>query len=94
MQAEVLALLRDLHAELGFGCLFISHDLGVVHELTDRVAVLRAGRLVESGPTADVFAAPHDRYTAELLASVPTPDPAAQRARRAARQRLTAGAAR
>ncbi|MFI2488889.1 dipeptide ABC transporter ATP-binding protein [Promicromonospora kroppenstedtii] len=88
VQAEVLQVLRDLHAELGFGCLFISHDLGVVHELTDRVAVLRAGRLVESGPTPEVFRAPREPYTAELLASVPTPDPAAQRERRAARQAL------
>ncbi|MFD7310311.1 dipeptide ABC transporter ATP-binding protein [Promicromonospora sp. NPDC059942] len=88
VQAEVLQVLRDLHAELGFGCLFISHDLGVVHELTDRVAVLRSGRLVESGATAEVFSAPRELYTAELLASVPTPDPVAQRARRAARLRL------
>jgi len=92
VQAEVLDLLRDLHAELGFGCLFISHDLGVVHELTDRVAVLRSGRLVESGPTARVFSAPREVYTAELLASVPAPDPAQQRARREARHRLAAGA--
>lgn len=90
VQAEVLQVLKDLHAELGFGCLFISHDLGVVHELTDRVAVLRAGRLVESGRTADVFSAPRELYTAELLASVPTPDPVAQRERREARQRLAA----
>ncbi|MFJ3407607.1 dipeptide ABC transporter ATP-binding protein [Promicromonospora sp. NPDC090134] len=88
VQAEVLQVLRDLHAELGFGCLFISHDLGVVHELTDRVAVLRSGRLVESGATAEVFSAPRELYTAELLASVPTPDPLAQRDRRAARLRL------
>ncbi|PUB29774.1 peptide/nickel transport system ATP-binding protein [Promicromonospora sp. AC04] len=88
VQAEVLQVLRDLHEELGFGCLFISHDLGVVHELTDRVAVLRSGRLVESGPTAEVFSAPRELYTAELLASVPTPDPAAQRERREARLRL------
>ncbi|MGI5189812.1 dipeptide ABC transporter ATP-binding protein [Promicromonospora sp. CA-289599] len=94
VQAEVLQVLKDLHAELGFGCLFISHDLGVVHELTDRVAVLRAGRLVESGRTADVFSAPRELYTAELLASVPTPDPVAQRERREARQRLAPGAAR
>ena len=93
VQAEVLQVLRDLHDELGFGCLFISHDLGVVHELTDRVAVLRAGRLVESGTTADVFSAPRELYTAELLASVPTPDPAAQRERREARHRLVSSAA-
>ncbi|GHH73254.1 dipeptide ABC transporter ATP-binding protein [Promicromonospora soli] len=93
VQAEVLQVLRDLHAELGFGCLFISHDLGVVHELTDRVAVLRSGRLVESGPTAEVFSAPREQYTAELLASVPTPDPGAQRERREARLRLVSGAA-
>jgi peptide/nickel transport system ATP-binding protein len=93
VQAEVLQVLRDLHEELGFGCLFISHDLGVVHELTDRVAVLRAGRLVESGPTADVFSAPRELYTAELLASVPTPDPGAQRERREARHRLVTSAA-
>ncbi len=93
VQAEVLQVLRDLHEELGFGCLFISHDLGVVHELTDRVAVLRSGRLVESGPTAEVFRAPRELYTAELLASVPTPDPAAQRERREARLRLVSSAA-
>jgi peptide/nickel transport system ATP-binding protein len=93
VQAEVLQVLRDLHAELGFGCLFISHDLGVVHELTDRVAVLRSGRLVESGPTAEVFSAPRELYTAELLASVPTPDPGAQRERREARLRLVSDAA-
>jgi peptide/nickel transport system ATP-binding protein len=93
VQAEVLQVLRDLHEELGFGCLFISHDLGVVHQLTDRVAVLWAGRLVESGTTADVFSAPRELYTAELLASVPTPDPAAQRDRRLARQRLVSAAA-
>ncbi|MFI8525622.1 dipeptide ABC transporter ATP-binding protein [Promicromonospora sukumoe] len=91
VQAEVLQVLRDLHAELGFGCLFISHDLGVVHELTDRVAVLRSGRLVESGATADVFSAPRELYTAELLASVPAPDPVAQRERREARLRLASG---
>ena len=86
VQAEVLDVLRSLHAELGFGCLFVSHDLGVVNELTERVIVMRAGRIVEQGRTADVLRAPRERYTQELLASVPSPDPVAQRERlRAAR---------
>ncbi|MGO1628041.1 MAG: dipeptide ABC transporter ATP-binding protein [Microbacterium sp.] len=88
VQAEVLDVLRSLHAELGFGCLFVSHDLGVVNELTERVIVMRAGRIVEQGRTADVLRAPRERYTQELLASVPSPDPVAQRERRAARAGL------
>ena len=88
VQAEVLDVLRSLHADLGFGCLFVSHDLGVVNELTERVIVMRAGRIVEQGRTADVLRAPRERYTQELLASVPSPDPVAQRERRAARAGL------
>ncbi|MGI6879124.1 ABC transporter ATP-binding protein [Microbacterium sp. gxy059] len=88
VQAEVLDVLRSLHAELGFGCLFVSHDLGVVNQLTDRVVVMRRGRIVEQGRTADVLRAPRELYTQELLASVPSPDPVAQRERRAARAGL------
>jgi peptide/nickel transport system ATP-binding protein len=88
VQAEVLDVLRALHAELGFGCLFVSHDLGVVNQLTQRVVVMRRGRIVEQGLTADVLRAPRELYTQELLASVPSPDPVAQRERRAARAGL------
>lgn len=89
VQAEVLAVLRGLHADLGFGCLFISHDLGVINEMTGRVVVLRHGRIVEQGTTDSVLRAPRRLYTKELLTSVPTPDPAAQRARRQARHALS-----
>ena len=82
VQANVLGLLAKLHREFGFGCLFISHDLAVVDQLCDRVAVLRAGRLVETGPTAAVLRDPAEDYTRELLLSWPVPDPRAQRERR------------
>ncbi|GGO63280.1 glutathione ABC transporter ATP-binding protein [Microbacterium nanhaiense] len=88
VQAEVLDVLRVLHEELEFGCLFVSHDLGVVNQLTQRVVVMRRGRIVEQGPTSDVLRAPRELYTQELLASVPSPDPVAQRQRRAARAGL------
>jgi peptide/nickel transport system ATP-binding protein len=88
VQAEVLDVLRGLHAELGFGCLFVSHDLGVVNQLTERVVVMRRGRIVEQGRTSDVLRAPREVYTQELLASVPSPDPVQQRERRAARADL------
>ena len=71
VQAEVLDLLRDLRESIGMSILFISHDLAVVAELCDRVAVMRQGLIVEQGPSREVLSAPANPYTAELLESVP-----------------------
>ncbi|MEN9497504.1 MAG: hypothetical protein RL750_403, partial [Bacteroidota bacterium] len=70
-QAQVLNLLNDLRQELNFTCLFISHDLGVVRYLCDRILVLQQGRLVESGETEAVCTHPKDPYTRDLLRSIP-----------------------
>jgi peptide/nickel transport system ATP-binding protein len=71
VQAEVIDLLARIQRESGFALVFISHDLAVVSEITDRVAVLRRGALVEYGPTASVFADPATQYTRDLLTAVP-----------------------
>ena len=71
IQAQILALMRALQAELGMGLLFITHNLGVVAQIADRVAVMYAGRIVEQGTVAAVFARPLHPYTRALLQSVP-----------------------
>jgi peptide/nickel transport system ATP-binding protein len=71
MQAQVLDLLAQLRRELGLALILISHDLAVLAETCDRLAVMYAGRIVESGPAADVFAAPQHPYTKRLLDSLP-----------------------
>ena len=75
VQAQILNLLQELRAELDLTYVLISHDLGVVEHLADRVAVMYLGRLVELGTTADVFDAPRHPYTQALLRAVLTPDP-------------------
>ncbi|MGU3500562.1 dipeptide ABC transporter ATP-binding protein [Mycobacterium sp. C31M] len=82
VQAAVLDLFTDLRAQYGFACLFISHDLAVVSAVADRVGVLTAGRIAETGSPAAVFVDPTDEYTRRLVAAVPVPDPVVQRERR------------
>ena len=71
VQAQILDLLRDLQAETGAAVLFVTHDLGVVSEIADRVVVMYAGKVVEQGSVFQVLKDPHNPYTAALLASMP-----------------------
>ena len=71
VQAQILNLLRQLQAQLGLSYLFITHNIGVVEYIADRVAVMRAGRIEEQGATADVLERPQSEYTKTLLAAVP-----------------------
>ncbi|MFJ4295353.1 dipeptide ABC transporter ATP-binding protein [Curtobacterium sp. NPDC089689] len=85
VQETVLDVLRELQGELGFACLFVSHDLAVVQQFAERVVVMRQGVVEEQGATGATLVHPETDYTRRLLAAVPVPDPVVQRRRRAER---------
>lgn len=93
VQAKVLELFQNLQRELGFACLFVTHDLAVVDVLADRICVMQRGRIVEQGTRDQILRNPQEPYTQRLLAAVPLPDPERQRERRELRAQLLATAA-
>ena len=82
IRAQILNLLDDLQGELGLSYVFVAHDIGIVRHVSDRVAVMHEGRIVEEGPAGRVCERPSHPYTKSLLAAVPIPDPRESRARR------------
>jgi oligopeptide transport system ATP-binding protein len=87
IQAQILNLLKDLQKEFGLAYLFIAHDLAVVRAMSDRIAVMNRGKIVEYGNAEDVYTTPKDEYSQALLAAVPVPDPRRMRERRAERRK-------
>jgi oligopeptide transport system ATP-binding protein len=88
IQAQILNLLKDLQRDFGLTYLFISHDLAVVRTMSDRIAVMNQGKLVEVGAAEQIYNEPKDEYTKALFSAVPVPDPRRQRERKAARAKL------
>ncbi|MGH3039451.1 MAG: ABC transporter ATP-binding protein [Gaiellaceae bacterium] len=88
IQAQILNLLKDLQRDFGLTYLFISHDLAVVRTMSDEIAVMNQGKLVEVGAAEQVYTNPKDEYTRALFAAVPVPDPRRQRERKTERARL------
>jgi oligopeptide transport system ATP-binding protein len=82
IQAQIVNLLDDLQDEFGLTYLFVAHDIGVVRHISDRIAVMRDGKIVEQGTADEVCEHPSDTYTKKLLEAVPIPDPRESRARR------------
>jgi peptide/nickel transport system ATP-binding protein len=91
VQARVLELLKDLQKDLGFACLFVSHDLAVVDFLADRIAVMNDGEIVEQGDKNQILRNPQQDYTKRLIAAVPVPDPDQQQIRRETRLKTLKG---
>ncbi len=88
IQAQILNLLKDLQRDFQLTYLFIAHDLAVVRSMSDRIAVMNKGQLVEIGPAEQVYTNPQHDYTKALLSAVPIPDPRAMKERKAARRKL------
>jgi oligopeptide transport system ATP-binding protein len=88
IQAQILNLLKDLQREFGLAYLFIAHDLAVVRAMSDQIAVMNEGKIVELGPAEQVYSRPQHDYTKALLSAVPIPDPRRMRERKAERRRL------
>ena len=84
-QAQVVRLLAGLRRDFGLTLVFIAHDLAVVRQVSDRIAVMRQGKVVELGEADQVYEDPQHAYTRRLLAAVPVPDPAVEGDRRLAR---------
>jgi oligopeptide transport system ATP-binding protein len=92
IQAQILNLLKDLQRDFGLTYLFIAHALAVVRSMSDRIAVMQSGKIVEEGPAEEVYESPQHDYTQRLLASVPIPDPRLMRERKVERKRVAAAA--
>ena len=88
IQAQILNLLKDLQQDLGLTYVFIAHDLAVVRAMSDEIAVMHEGRIVEQGPAEQVYTRPQTDYTRALLAAVPVADPERMQRRKAERRRL------
>ena len=87
IQAQILNLLKDLQSEFGLAYLFVAHDLAVVRTMSDDIAVMNKGEIVEAGPADQVYTNPQDEYTKALLAAVPVPDPHRMRERKEERRK-------
>jgi len=88
IQAQILNLLKDLQRDFGLTYLFIAHDLAVVRSISDRIAVMNRGKLVEIGPAEQVYTNPQEEYTKALLAAVPIPDPRKMKERKRERKKF------